>query len=159
MRSRFQAHSRHDTPPVFRALLNLFRSASPTTTIVDAAKAQDTTDAAVIGSDARGTIVYWNGQAAALFGWPAADAVGRNLADVLPTFRAENEPVSIVEELRRGTPWRGQYLVRTRDGSPIAAYIANAPVLAGKRVVGVVTITRRERRRGSRASGEIRRGD
>jgi PAS domain S-box-containing protein len=146
--------------PVIRGLLNFFHAAaSPSATIVDAAKAQDTTDAAVIGSDARGTVVYWNESAAALFGWTATEAVGRGMVDVLPTYRGENEPVSIPEELRRGTPWRGQFLIRARDGTPIVMFVSNTPVLSGKRVVGVVTVARRERRRSSRGSGEIRRAD
>ena len=146
--------------PVLRGLLKFFHTAgSASSTIVDAAKTQDTTDAAVIGSDARGTIVYWNESAAALFGWPVAEAVGRDMPDVLPTYRAENEPVSIPEELKRGTPWRGQFLVRARDGTPIVMFVSNTPVLSGKRVVGVVTVARRERRRSSRGSGEIKRAD
>ncbi|MFI5228026.1 MAG: PAS domain-containing protein [Gemmatimonadales bacterium] len=145
---------------MFRALLKFFQSAvSPSAIIVDAAKAQDTTDAAVIGCDARGTIVYWNDQAATLFGWPSTDAVGRSLLDVLPTHNGESEPVSIVDELRRGTPWRGQFVVRARDGTPIVTFISNTPVTAGKRVVGVVSVSRRERRRSSRGSGESRRAD
>jgi PAS domain S-box-containing protein len=146
--------------PVIRGLLNFFHTAaSPSATIVDAAKAQDTTDAAVIGSDARGTVVYWNESAASLFGWTATEAVGRGMVDVLPTYRGENEPVSIPEELRRGTPWRGQFLIRARDGTPIVMFVSNTPVLSGKRVVGVVTVARRERRRSSRGSGEIKRAD
>ena len=145
---------------MLRGLLKFFHTAaSPSAAIVDAAKAQDTTDAAVIGSDARGTIVYWSEAAAAVFGWPVAEAVGRDMADVLPTYRAENEPVSIPEELRRGTPWRGQFLVRARDGTPIVMFVSNTPVMTGKRVIGLVTVARHERRRRSRGSGEIRRAD
>jgi PAS domain S-box-containing protein len=141
-------------------LLKFFQTAaSPSAIIAEAAKAQDTTDAAVIGCDARGTIVYWNEQASTLFGWPSTDALGRNVLDVLPTSRGDNEAVSIVDELRHGTPWRGQFVVRARDGTPIVAFISHTPVVAGKRVVGVVAVSRRERRRSSRGSGEVKRAD
>jgi PAS domain S-box-containing protein len=49
----------------------------------------DTAHDAFIGMNAAGRIVNWNAQAEQTFGWPAADAIGRNLADTIipPAFR------------------------------------------------------------------------
>lgn len=38
---------------------------------------------AVVRMDARGLIIGWNAQAAAMFGWSAAEAIGRQLADTI----------------------------------------------------------------------------
>jgi len=38
---------------------------------------------AVITMDARGVITSWNANAEAMFGWPAAAAIGRQLADTI----------------------------------------------------------------------------
>ena len=49
----------------------------------------DTAHDAFIGMDSDGRIVTWNAQAEATFGWPRAEAVGRNLAETIipPAFR------------------------------------------------------------------------
>lgn len=44
---------------------------------------EQTTDA-VVYADAQGTIARWNAAAAALFGFSAADAIGRNLDLIVP---------------------------------------------------------------------------
>jgi diguanylate cyclase (GGDEF)-like protein/PAS domain S-box-containing protein len=57
----------------------------------------DTTGDAFVGMDARGRITDWNAAAAETFGWAAAEAMGRDLAELLlpdrfrETFRAELE--------------------------------------------------------------------
>src|SRR3954467_5099256 len=49
----------------------------------------DTAHDAFIGIDSMGRIVNWNAQAEVTFGWPAAEVLGRTLADVIipPEFR------------------------------------------------------------------------
>ena len=49
----------------------------------------DTAHDAFIGIDSAGTIVAWNAQAESTFGWPRAEALGRNIADTIipPPFR------------------------------------------------------------------------
>ena len=37
---------------------------------------------AVIATDMQGTVLFWNGAAEQLYGWPAAEAVGRDISDV-----------------------------------------------------------------------------
>ncbi len=129
-------------------------AASRTAAIVAAAKAQDTTEAAVIATDLRGTIVYWSEHAAALYGWAAAEAIGRNVVDVTPTYNSSDEAERIMEDLRRGKPWRGQFLVKARDGTPIVAFVIDTPVRSGNKVIGIIGVSRRERRRRARGSGE-----
>jgi len=135
--------------------MRFFESAtSRVATIVAAAKAQDTSDAAVIGTDMRGTIVYWNEHARALYGWAADEAVGRNILEVTPTYGSLDEATQIMEELRHGRSWRGQFIVKARDGTPIVAFVSDTPVKSGAKVIGVIGVSRRERRRKPRGSGE-----
>jgi PAS domain S-box-containing protein len=42
------------------------------------------TDHAVIVADAEGTIRFWNPAAEAMFGWPAAETIGRSLDVIVP---------------------------------------------------------------------------
>jgi len=86
--------------------------------------------------DDRGTIVTWNPQAEALFGWPAPDVLGRQVADV------------IVPPAHREAHWRGlqhfqksgegpilnrriELLALRRDGTEVAVELAVAPIRLG----------------------------
>src|SRR5215212_6085717 len=44
----------------------------------------DTVEQAVIATDLEGRILYWNDYAERLYGWPAAEAVGRSVLEVTP---------------------------------------------------------------------------
>jgi PAS domain S-box-containing protein len=89
-----------------------------------------------ITMDDRGTIVTWNPQAEALFGWPAPDVVGRHVADI------------IVPPAHREAHWRGlqhfltsgegpilnrrlELLALRRDGTEAAVELAVAPIRLG----------------------------
>ena len=48
-----------------------------------AQKIVETANDAFVAADASGTIVGWNGQAEVVFGWPAAEALGRPLVDTV----------------------------------------------------------------------------
>ena len=53
---------------------------------------------AVIVADADGTITYWNGAAERIFGWSAAETIGRSLDVIIP-------------ERQRGAHWDGYHKV------------------------------------------------
>ena len=42
----------------------------------------DAVDVAVIAVDAEGVVIRWNRQAELIYGWPAADALGRRLTEL-----------------------------------------------------------------------------
>ncbi|MBV8616361.1 MAG: PAS domain S-box protein, partial [Acetobacteraceae bacterium] len=70
----------------------------------------------VITTDLEGTITFWNEGATRLFGWTAAEMMGRPYADRFP----EPERSWIAEQIRSraaGTGWVGEYLDRRKDGS------------------------------------------
>src|SRR5438270_14085516 len=94
-------------------------SPEQTNAIVEAARSRDTSGAAVIGTDAAGTIVYWNEGAAFLYGWEPEEALGRNVLDVTPTRNSADEAAQIMEELKLGQEWTGEFIVKRRDGTPL----------------------------------------
>src|SRR5437763_13632555 len=93
--------------------------------IVEAARSHDTGGTAVIGTDAAGIIVYWNEGAAFLYGWEPEEAIGRNVLDVTPTRNSADDAMQIMEELRLGQEWTGEFIVKHRDGTPMMAHVAN----------------------------------
>jgi two-component system nitrate/nitrite sensor histidine kinase NarX len=99
---------------------------------------------AVIGRDLGGKIIDWNPAAERLYGYRAAEAIGRRLLEIFPPERA-------VEELAllRGAAERGQSMGPfetervTKDGRRIIVELSVSPIrdLSGA-VVGVSTIAR-----------------
>jgi PAS domain S-box-containing protein len=52
-------------------------------------------DSAVVGTDIGGRIVFWNEGAECLYGWPAADVMGRDITDI-PVRSVDGSLVGIV---------------------------------------------------------------
>ena len=119
------------------------KRSSELATIVAAADARNVSDAAVIATDSSGTIVYWNDCAEGLYGWRADEAIGRNVVDVTPTRSSSDEAHRIMEELRQGHEWRGRFIVRRRDGTPLLADVTDVPVRESGAVIGIIGISRR----------------
>jgi PAS domain S-box-containing protein len=118
--------------------------------IVAEAKSRDSGSAAVIATDLVGTIVYWNARATDLYGWPAEDVIGRNVLDVTPTYSSAEEGARIMECLRKGESWTGEFIAQRRDGERIMTHVTDLPVVAGTDIVGIVGVSRAERRSGPR---------
>jgi PAS domain S-box-containing protein len=116
---------------------------------------------AVIASDSAGTVLYWNKAAEDLYGWSKADAEGRNVADLVVAPAAAAEAERIMERLRAGEAWSGEFAVRRRDGSVFPAFVTDAPIVGEdgrlEAVVGVSTdLTDRKRAEAARRETEGR---
>ena len=97
---------------------------------------------AVIGTTTDGIILYWNAAAELLYGWPAAEAMGRNVVDVTPTDVSREEANAIMQTLQKGRTWVGEFNVRTRTGSEFRAYVQDVPVRdPSGTLVGIVGVS------------------
>lgn len=86
-------------------------------------------DQAVTVTDPAGRILYWNRAAGQMFGWTAAEAIGRDAAQLLSIPEARSEASAIVDGLADGQSWSGEFLLRRRDGSAFTGLVSTAPVL------------------------------
>jgi PAS domain S-box-containing protein len=118
------------------------------------ARLLDTVEQAVIATDLKGRITYWNAYAERLYGWPAAEAVGRDILEVTPAEGEEARASEIMARLAAGETWSGEFDVRRRDGTRFPALVTDTPIQddAG-RLVGVVGVSTdlTERRRAEAA--------
>jgi PAS domain S-box-containing protein len=98
--------------------------------------------AAVIATDMSGTIIHWNEHAERLYGWTREEALGRNIAE-LTVHPADVELAEeIMEEVRAGKTWEGQFVVRRKDGSTFPAHVTDSLVRdAQGRAVGIVGVS------------------
>jgi diguanylate cyclase (GGDEF)-like protein/PAS domain S-box-containing protein len=83
---------------------------------------------AVIATDLRGAIIYWNRFAEILYGWSAEEAKGRDILDLLSDEATRSEAARIIARLRGGERWAGEFLMRRRDGTTFPAHMVDSPV-------------------------------
>jgi PAS domain S-box-containing protein len=110
----------------------------------------DSSDDAIVGKTPDGVITSWNRGAERIFGWTAAEAVGRHVRLIIPPDRWAEED-DVLARIRRGERLDHYETVRvTKDGRLIAVSLSVSPVLdASGRIVGASKIARdvTERRR------------
>jgi len=85
-----------------------------------------------------GTITGWNGAAERLFGFTAAEAIGKNINIIVPPDRRD-EISNIVERIGRGEPIELYETSRVRkDGSAVEVSLSISPIrLASGKIVGI----------------------
>ncbi|HEU4457986.1 MAG TPA: PAS domain S-box protein [Methylibium sp.] len=117
----------------------------------------DASNDAIVGLDLEGTITDWNPSAERLFGFGAAEAIGRSVASLLLPDDRLAEDAGIRAALARGEPVRAfDSLRRKRDGGTIEVSITASPVLgAGRRLLGF-SQTLRDSTEAKRAERELR---
>jgi PAS domain S-box-containing protein len=115
---------------------------------VDAANARlaaivDSSDDAIIGKTLDGTILSWNAGAERIYGYTAAEAIGRSITLLVPPDQA-GEEVQILDQIKRGEPLQHYETRRIReDGQIIDVSLTISPIhdTAG-RLIGASTIAR-----------------
>jgi two-component system, cell cycle sensor histidine kinase and response regulator CckA len=91
------------------------------------ARLLDSVGQAIIATDLDGRIAYWNRAAQELYGWDSTEALGKNIMDLTPALETGTQAEEVMEILRKGERWSGEFETRHRDGSPIQVLVTNAP--------------------------------
>ncbi|MFT4039387.1 MAG: PAS domain S-box protein [Thermomicrobiales bacterium] len=103
----------------------------------------ESSDDAIIGKTLDGVITSWNPAAERLYGYTAAEAIGRPISLIIPLDRPEELP-SIMGRLRRGEPIDHFETVRVRkDGERLDISVSISPIRdeAGA-IIGAASIGR-----------------
>jgi PAS domain S-box-containing protein len=100
-------------------------------------------DDAIISKSLDGVITSWNQGAERIFGYSAEEAVGQNIAFIIPQDRRDEE-THILERLRRGERVEHFETVRlTKDGKPVDISVTISPVKdADGRIIGASKVAR-----------------
>jgi PAS domain S-box-containing protein len=103
----------------------------------------DSSDDAIVSKDLNGIITSWNNSAQRLFGYTAAEVIGRSVTILIPPDRLDEEP-NILARLRRGE--RVDHFEskrRRKDGTLIDVSLTISPVKdAQGNIVGASKIAR-----------------
>ncbi|HWB02752.1 MAG TPA: PAS domain S-box protein [Verrucomicrobiales bacterium] len=103
----------------------------------------DSSDDAIISKDLNGIVTSWNKAAERIFGYPAAEMIGRSITVLFPPDRQNEEP-AILDRLKRGERVDHFETVRVRrDGGLVHVSLTISPVRdGGGEVVGASKIAR-----------------
>jgi PAS domain S-box-containing protein len=102
----------------------------------------DCTDDAVWGMSLAGIIDYWSPSSERLYGYAAAEVIGRSATILFPPDRTAELDL-LLERARRGEAVRNFETVRLRkDGSTIEAAATVSPVRIRGEIIGTSSITR-----------------
>jgi len=103
----------------------------------------ESSDDAIVSKDLNGIIETWNKGAERLFGYLAAEVIGKSITIIIPPER-QHEEVSILDRIRRGQPIdHFETQRRRKDGSLVDISLSISPVTdeAGK-IIGASKIAR-----------------
>ena len=100
-------------------------------------------DDAIIGKALDGTVLSWNAAAEALYGYTAAEMIGRSLSVLVPIYRSYELP-DILSKIRQGKRVdRFETLRLRKDGSTIDVAITVSPIRdAQGSVIGASAVDR-----------------
>jgi PAS domain S-box-containing protein len=98
---------------------------------------------AIIGKTLEGTVVSWNSGAERIYGYSAAEMIGRSISRLIPTYRPTELP-ELIETIKQGKGVEGLETVRIRkDGTPVEVSLTISPIKdADGHVVGASTVAR-----------------
>ena len=83
---------------------------------------------AIVVTDSDGRIQLWNQQAEALYGWRADEVAGQFVSDVLVSLPDRDRALEIMDVIRGGEIWSGDFTVLRRDGEPVRVWVTDRPV-------------------------------
>ncbi len=103
----------------------------------------ESSEDAIIGKNLEGTIETWNSAAERLYGYTAAEAIGKSITMLAPPDRADEEP-AILKRLQRGERVEHFETVRVRkDGRSLHVSMTISPIRdRSGRIRGASNVTR-----------------
>jgi len=112
-------------------------------TVQNLASIVESSEDAIIGKDLDGIITSWNRAAERMYGYSAAEAIGRDLSVLLPPVR-QAEIRAVMERVQSGFPVECLETQRlTKSGSALDVSLSISPMMdASGRITGASTIAR-----------------
>lgn len=118
----------------------------------------ESSDDAIIGKDLKGVIQSWNAGAERLYGYTAAEMIGRSVATLIPLGRQDEEP-QILARIQKGERIEHYETVRRRkNGSVVNVSLTVSPIRdALGQIIGASKIVRdvSDRRRGDETARRL----
>ncbi|WP_324719473.1 PAS domain S-box protein [Salinimicrobium sp. HB62] len=82
---------------------------------------------AVIATDPKGKITYWNKAAKEIYGWQKEEVLGKDILEVTPSKVTLELGKEIMKSLKKGKTWTGEYEVKKKNGMQFPASVTTVP--------------------------------
>ncbi|HEV7663339.1 MAG TPA: PAS domain S-box protein [Chloroflexota bacterium] len=111
-------------------------------TLTFQARLLESVEHAIIATTAGGEILYWNKGAEQLYGWRADEVMGKNLGQVVVAPEQYELGMQIMDGLRRGETWSGEFQVRHRDSRQIPVLVTDSPIRdSDGNLIGIIGVS------------------
>ncbi|MCW4008669.1 MAG: PAS domain S-box protein [Candidatus Bathyarchaeota archaeon] len=96
---------------------------------------------AIIATDVKGRIVYWNRGAEKLYGWKETEVLWRYINDVISAESAKEQAKSVMDQLLKGEHWSGEFIAKKRDGNNFPTIMTYSPIVDDrKKIIGTICV-------------------
>ncbi len=97
---------------------------------------------AVIVTDLNGEIIFWNNHAEHLYKYKSEEVIGKPIVEVTVPDVSKEEATEILEELKNGHSWSGQFNTTDKNGNVFMAMVHNSPLLdKNGELVGIIGVS------------------
>jgi len=83
---------------------------------------------AVVATDLNGLVTFWNAAAEKIYGWSQEEALGKSIVELTPAQQSREQATEIMEQLKKGESWSGEFRVQRKDGSDFPALVTDSPI-------------------------------
>ncbi len=98
---------------------------------------------AIIATDSRGKIIYWNRAAENMYGWKEHEILGGNIMQITVSEKMKRQATLIIRNLREGKSWTGEFLVRNKSGDEFPALVTDSPFYdENNELAGIIGVSR-----------------
>ncbi|CAI9759409.1 unnamed protein product [Fraxinus pennsylvanica] len=88
-----------------------------------------------------GEIIYWNCAAEKLYEYKDYEVIGQRVTEILIDEEYLSSAYKILERLRNGQCWSGQFPFKKRSGQRFMAMVTKSPLYEEGEVVGIITVS------------------
>src|ERR1700744_1783960 len=88
----------------------------------------ESSDDAIVSKDLNGIIQSWNAGAERIFGWTAAEVIGKPITLVIPPELHDQEPIILAKIARGERINRFETIRQRKDGSKFAVSLTVSPI-------------------------------
>ncbi len=103
----------------------------------------DATGESIIATDPAGKIIYVNRFAETQWGWRAEEMLGRDIIEVTSPEVSRKQAEEVMDALRRGKRWSGEFLAHRRSGQTYPIQASNTPLFDEKgELIAIIGVAR-----------------
>jgi PAS domain S-box-containing protein len=97
---------------------------------------------AAVATNLDGDVNYWNKAAETIYGWKREEAIGKNIMQLTTPEVNKEQAKQIMEGLKSGQTWSGEFKVQKKDGTNFPTLVTNAPIYdENNRLSGIIGIS------------------